>query len=436
MLKMVLPALLFILCFLGLTGAGQESIELLKLYDTEVLKESSHSGIPIAVSVNSEDLNEVSSSVLMAESWLRTHVLAHFPKTKITTIVVGDGVLCQKDQELLGQVLPSLKNIHYSLTRWGLEREIKVSAFFSYCCFHQESALFRDDLARKVTKPLLGFLHTINSTFSLNPPPNVSPLSKETLSLISSSSDSMKKLGFLGLNRVNVLVTSPKQETVISRKLSSIESKLVKPHPARPTPLPEISKSPLHSFTDFSVPATVIKSPIVPLPHTFSIPPLSFPHDPPPPRSSPQAYPPPLSFPRASPPPMTFPFAPELPPGMGFATPPYGFTLPPCAPTEAAAPAPGNGMVQRLWCVAKPSVPSETLQLAMDYACGEGGADCYEIMPQGSCFYPDTVVAHASYAFNSYWQKTKRNGGTCNFDGTAMLINADPSFLHCSFVLR
>ncbi|KAK3221196.1 hypothetical protein Dsin_008221 [Dipteronia sinensis] len=72
----------------------------------------------------------------------------------------------------------------------------------------------------------------------------------------------------------------------------------------------------------------------------------------------------------------------------------------------------------------------------MDYACGEGGADCEEISPpHGSCFYPDTLVAHASYAFNNYWQKTKRNGGTCNFGGTAMLINADPSYVHCRFVL-
>lgn len=79
--------------------------------------------------------------------------------------------------------------------------------------------------------------------------------------------------------------------------------------------------------------------------------------------------------------------------------------------------------------MAKPSVPVETLQDAMDYACGDGGADCTEIMPHGSCFYPDTVVAHASYAFNSYFQKSKRNGGTCNFGGTAMLVSSDPSKL-------
>ncbi|GFY83147.1 hypothetical protein Acr_02g0013870 [Actinidia rufa] len=72
---------------------------------------------------------------------------------------------------------------------------------------------------------------------------------------------------------------------------------------------------------------------------------------------------------------------------------------------------------ERVWCVAKPSVPAEKLQEAMDYACGDGGADCEVIRPQRSCYSPDTVVAH--------WQKNKSVGGTCSFGGTAMLINAE-----------
>jgi DNA-directed RNA polymerase II subunit RPB1 len=65
----------------------------------------------------------------------------------------------------------------------------------------------------------------------------------------------------------------------------------------------------------------------------------------------------------------------------------------------------------------------------MDYACGSG-ADCDSIQPSGPCFRPDTMIAHASYAFNSYWQRAKSNGATCDFGGTAMLITKDPSKLH------
>ncbi|RDX65351.1 Plasmodesmata callose-binding protein 3, partial [Mucuna pruriens] len=79
-----------------------------------------------------------------------------------------------------------------------------------------------------------------------------------------------------------------------------------------------------------------------------------------------------------------------------------------------------------LWCVAKPTVPDPIIQEAMDYACGSG-ADCKTIQPNGMCFQPNTLLAHASYAFNSYWQNTKIGGGTCDFGGTAMLVTVDPS---------
>ncbi|KAL5205354.1 hypothetical protein ABZP36_033563 [Zizania latifolia] len=61
----------------------------------------------------------------------------------------------------------------------------------------------------------------------------------------------------------------------------------------------------------------------------------------------------------------------------------------------------------------------------MDYTCGSG-VDCDSVQPSGSCFRPDTMITHASYAFNSYWQHTKSNGATCDFGGTTMLITKDP----------
>jgi hypothetical protein len=66
------------------------------------------------------------------------------------------------------------------------------------------------------------------------------------------------------------------------------------------------------------------------------------------------------------------------------------------------------------------------VQTAMDYACGSG-ADCGMAAPGGPCYLPATLVKHASYAFNSYWQRTKAAGGTCDFAGAAMLVTRDPS---------
>ncbi|CAA7062098.1 unnamed protein product [Microthlaspi erraticum] len=84
------------------------------------------------------------------------------------------------------------------------------------------------------------------------------------------------------------------------------------------------------------------------------------------------------------------------------------------------------------WCVAKPSVPDPIIQEAMNFACGSG-ADCHSIQPNGPCFKPNTLWAHASFAFNSYWQRTKSAGGSCTFGGTGMLVTIDPSFNGCHF---
>ncbi|CAA2956059.1 glucan endo-1,3-beta-glucosidase 12 [Olea europaea subsp. europaea] len=74
---------------------------------------------------------------------------------------------------------------------------------------------------------------------------------------------------------------------------------------------------------------------------------------------------------------------------VNLSAPPFGPHLPPCNPSSDAgsAAAPVAAAVQNgLWCVAKPSVPPKTHQEALDYACGEGAADCEAIRPHGPLF--------------------------------------------------
>ncbi|KAL3508966.1 hypothetical protein ACH5RR_028367 [Cinchona calisaya] len=84
------------------------------------------------------------------------------------------------------------------------------------------------------------------------------------------------------------------------------------------------------------------------------------------------------------------------------------------------------------WCIASQSASQTALQAALDYACGYGGADCSAIQPGGNCFNPNTVHSHASYAFNSYYQKNPIPN-SCNFGGTAVPISTDPSHGTCQF---
>ncbi|KAI8551085.1 hypothetical protein RHMOL_Rhmol06G0157500 [Rhododendron molle] len=84
------------------------------------------------------------------------------------------------------------------------------------------------------------------------------------------------------------------------------------------------------------------------------------------------------------------------------------------------------------WCVASQSASQTALQVALDYACGYGGADCSAIQSGGGCYQPNTIRDHASYAFNSYYQKNPVPN-SCNFGGTAVITSTDPSNGTCQY---
>ncbi|GAA0174277.1 hypothetical protein LIER_43970 [Lithospermum erythrorhizon] len=85
------------------------------------------------------------------------------------------------------------------------------------------------------------------------------------------------------------------------------------------------------------------------------------------------------------------------------------------------------------WCVARPGASQIDLKIALDWACGLGAADCAPILPNGACFQPDTLLNHASYAFNAYYQQNGNNDVACNFGGTAIFTKHDPSYGKCVY---
>ncbi|KAG8089342.1 hypothetical protein GUJ93_ZPchr0011g27493 [Zizania palustris] len=120
--------------------------------------------------------------------------------------------------------------------------------------------------------------------------------------------------------------------------------------------------------------------------------------------------------------PLTFPpSAPLTNPTTNPVAPPAPTITPPAAPVVSG---------QQVWCVAKAGIMETALQNALDYACGIGGADCSAIQPSGNCYFPNTLDAHASYAFNSYYQRSPAPS-SCDFGGVAVLVSVNPSSGSC-----
>nr|ADK92864.1 glycosyl hydrolase 2 [Hypericum perforatum] len=85
------------------------------------------------------------------------------------------------------------------------------------------------------------------------------------------------------------------------------------------------------------------------------------------------------------------------------------------------------------WCVADEQTPDDELQVALDWVCGKGGANCSQIQVNQPCYLPNTVRSHASYAFNYYFQRYKNKGGSCYFKGAALITGLDPSHSSCRY---
>lgn len=91
-----------------------------------------------------------------------------------------------------------------------------------------------------------------------------------------------------------------------------------------------------------------------------------------------------------------------------------------------------GGAGEATWCVARSNASNLLLQSELDYACG-AGADCAPIQLDGLCYLPNTFQSHASYAFNSYYQRKAKAPGSCDFSGAATVAMTEPSYGSCVY---
>ncbi|GJP34210.1 hypothetical protein CLOM_g18658, partial [Closterium sp. NIES-68] len=115
-------------------------------------------------------------------------------------------------------------------------------------------------------------------------------------------------------------------------------------------------------------------------------------------------------------------------------------------PAPASTPAPTTHHITYPTPTTPPSTPPihlrcgvapGSLQAALDWACGPGGADCSAIQPGGACFQAGNVPLHASFAFNAIFQSHAHRPGSCFFGGNAVVVPRVPNYAAapptCSF---
>ncbi|XP_061336953.1 glucan endo-1,3-beta-glucosidase 1-like [Gastrolobium bilobum] len=399
----------------------KQKITHIRLYDanTDILGALSDTNIRVTISVPNNQLIAIASSNTTASSWIRRNVVAHYPRTLIAAISVGDEVLTTVPSSA-PLLLPAIQSLHSALVASNLHNQIKVSTPHSASIivdpFPPSQAFFNQTLSSFVF-PLLQFLSQTGSPFMLNLYPyyvfmrnkGVVPLdnsllkplapSKEmvdpnTLLHYTSVFDAMIDAAYFSMKNLNVtdvvvLVTETgwpskgdsKEPYATRDNADTYNSNLIKHVFDR-------SGTPLHPETTSNVFIYELFN------EDLRSPPVS-----------------------------------EANWGLfyGNATPSYLLRVSGIGTFLA------NDAANQTYCIAMDGVDSKTLQAALDWACGPGRSNCSEIQPGENCYQPNNVKNHASYAFDSYYQNEGKSPESCDFKGAAMITTSDPSHGNCLF---
>ncbi|KAM1324452.1 hypothetical protein PS2_045217 [Malus domestica] len=416
-----------------------QGLERVKVFDSDpaVLRALAGSDIKVTVDLPNELLSSAAKSQSFATNWVQRNVVAYHPNTQIEAIGVGNEVFVDT-HHTTKFLISAMKNIHTALVHFKLESSIKVSSPIALSAlqnsYPSSAGSFRPELVEPVFKPMLEFLRQTGSYLMVNCYPyfayesnsDVIPLDYALFrenpgvvdagnglryfNLFDAQIDAVfAAMSALKYDDINMVVS----ETGWPSKGDSVEVGASVENAAAYNGnlvrrILTGGGTPLRPKADLTV-------------YLFAL----FNEDKKFGPTSERNYG--LFFPNERKV-YDIPFTVE-----GLKN--YHDRRSPVSGNQQVT-APVNGDVSKsltgsTWCVANGEAGKEKLQAGLDYACGEGGADCHQIQPGSACYDPNTLEAHASYAFNSYYQKKARGVGTCYFGGAAYVVSQPPKFGKC-----
>ncbi|KAM7484686.1 hypothetical protein LguiA_000695 [Lonicera macranthoides] len=392
-----------------------QQIRNVRLYDTDqaMLLALANTGICVTVSVPNDQLLAIGQSNTTAANWVARNILTHVPATNITSIAVGSEVLTALPNAA-PILVSALKFIQSALVDADLDSKIKVSTPHSSSIildsFPPSQAFFNRSWD-PVIVPLLKFLQSTGSPLMLNVYPYY---------------DYMESNGVIPLDYALFRPLPPNKEAVDSNTLlhytnvfdAVIDAAYFAMSYLNFTNIPIIvTESGWPSNSDSSEPdatlnnANVYNSNLIK--HV-----LNNTGTPKHPGVAISTY-------------IYELYNEDLRPGSiseknwglfdANGVPVYILQLTDSGPVLA------NDTTNQTYCVAKGSADAKMLQAALDWACGPGKVDCSPLSQGEPCYEPDTVAAHATYAFDAYYHQMAFAEGTCNFNGVATITTTNPS---------
>ncbi|KAK6124785.1 hypothetical protein DH2020_041475 [Rehmannia glutinosa] len=372
-----------------------QGITKVKLYDTDstVLSALSGSGISVTVALPNEQLSAAASSTSFTDSWVKSNILPYHPKAMIEAIAVGNEVFVDP-KNTTPFLVPAMKNVYASLSKYDVSSSIKVSSPLALSAlqtsYPSSSGSFKPDLIYPVIKPMLNFLKQTGSYLMVNVYPffaytgNTDTISLNYALFRDNSGNKDPNNGLLYKNLFEAQIDAVFAATAA---VGFNDVKIVVSETGWP------SKGDENEAGASTENAAAYNGNLVR-------------RDQKPGATSERNY------------------------GLFYPNKEKVYDIPLTVEGLKNAPNMTESKTQvvagQTWCVANDKAGKKKLQEALNYACGEGGADCRSIQPGSTCYSPNTLEAHASYAFNSYYQKNSRGVGPVI---SVVLLTWSPSLL-------
>ncbi|KAL1210648.1 Glucan endo-1,3-beta-glucosidase 12 [Cardamine amara subsp. amara] len=428
------------------------NLKFVRIYDAniDVLKAFANTGIELMIGVPNADLLAFAQFQSNVDTWLSNNILPYYPATKITSISVGLEVTEAPDNAT-GLVLPAMRNIHTALKKSGLDKKIKISSSHSLAILSRSFPPSSASFSRKHSaflKPMLDFLVENESPFMIDLYPYYAyrdstekvPLEyalfesssqvvdPATGLLYSNMFDAQLDAIFFALTAMNfktikVMVTesgwpskgSTKETAATPDNALAYNTNLIRHVIGDPgTPAKPGEEIDVYLFSLFNE----NRKPGMESERNWG---MFY-------ANGTNVYA--LDFTGES----TTPVSPTNS-TTGTGTSPSPSTSPGNSGNSTVIIGGGGVGRNKKWCIASSQASVTELQTALDWACGPGNVDCSAVQPDQPCFEPDTVISHASYAFNTYYQQSGASSLDCSFGGVSVEVDKDPSYGNCLYMI-